>query len=401
MRAWVTQDMSDRYQEVEVNHWGKRLGNSFAGVLLGVSLFFASFFVLYWNEGRINFAQIAKTAIEISATVPNPTAQGKLVSITGNITANQKLDDQLFLKQGNYIVIDRQVETYAWVEERKTETQKSFSGSETKTTTYTYDAKWTADPANSDSFKYSKNYKNPVKTAEGFRYSYRLKGDREGVYREGKRAIAPNIYKVPEAKIGNYKVNVPDLQLLSLQPLALDPQKLNLDESVSLQSEYIYAGKDTLATPHIGDLRIRYTALPADTTVTVFGQLSPANQITPYLHKGKHRLYDLFPGSREQAIAKLHSNYLVMLWVFRLGGFLSMWFGLNFVAAPLSAMLSFIPFVGSLTENITLLTSLVGAFVLSTITILVSMLLHHPIALLLAIATTLAVLIFLRGRKRE
>ncbi|HEY9748079.1 MAG TPA: TMEM43 family protein, partial [Allocoleopsis sp.] len=400
MRAWGTQDMSDRYQEVEVNHWGKRLGNSFAGVLLGVSLFFASFFVLYWNEGRINFAQIAKTAIEISATVPNPTAQGKLVSITGNITANQKLDDQLFLKQGNYIVIDRQVETYAWVEERKTETQKSFSGSETKTTTYTYDAKWTADPANSRSFKYPENYQNPVKTAEGFRYSYRLKGDREGVYREGKRAIAPNIYKVPEAQVGAYKVNVPDLQLLSLEPLALDPQKLNLDESVSLQSEYIYAGKDTLATPHIGDLRIRYTALTADTTVTVFGQLSPANQITPYLHKGKHRLYDLFPGSREQAIAKLHSDYVIMTWILRAGGFLMMWFGLIFAVVPISVILDFIPFLGSLSEGITSVTSFFVACVLSTVTILVSMLLHHPIGLILAIVTAIIAMQILRRAHR-
>lgn len=393
--------MSNQYQEVTVSHWGNRLGNSFVAALLGVGLFIASFFILYWNEGRIDFSKIAKTAVEISATAPNSAAQGKLVSATGNITSKQKLGDQLFLKEGNYIVVDRQVETYAWVEEQKTETKKSLGGTETTTTTYSYDAKWTADPANSKSFKYSENYPNPVKTAEGFRYSYRLKGDREGTYRESERAIAAQTYKVSEAKVGVYKVDVPALQLLSLKNLTLEPQKLSLDESVSLQGEYIYAGKDSLETPHIGDLRIHYNALPADTTVTVFGQLTASDQITPYLHKNKHRLYDLFPGSREQAIAKLRSNYVVMLWVFRLGGFLCMWFGLNFVAAPLSEALSFIPFLSSLTENLTFLTSFVGAFVLSTITILVSMLLHHPIGLILAIATTIATLAFLRGRKRE
>nr|WP_290225913.1 TMEM43 family protein [Trichocoleus desertorum] len=388
--------MSNQYQEVEVNHWGNRLGNSFVAALLGVGLFFASFFVLYWNEGRIDFSQVAKTAVEISATAPNIATQGKLVSTTGNITSAQRLGDRLFLKEGNYIVVERQVETYAWVEEKKTETKKSLGGSETTTTTYTYDAKWTADPANSDSFKYSKSYKNLVKTAEGFRYNYRLKGDREGTYHQSERAIAAQTYKVSEAKVGVYKVNVPDLQILSLKNLLLEPQKLSLDESVSLQGKYIYAGKDSLATPHIGDLRIRYAALPADTSVTVFGQLSAPDRITPYLHKSKHRLYDLFPGSREQAIAKLRSNYVVMLWVFRLGGFLCMWFGLNFVAAPLSEALSFIPFLSSLTENMTLLTSFVGAFVLSTITILVSMLLHHPIALVLALITTIVAIQILR-----
>lgn len=388
--------MSNQYQEVEVASWGNRLGNSFMAAFLGVALFFTSFLVLYWNEGRVDFSQIAKTAVEISATAPNKTALGKLVSTTGNITSSQKLGDQLFLKAGNYIVVDRQVETYAWVEKRETETKKSLGGSETKVTTYTYDAQWITNPADSRSFKYSESHKNPSKAAEGFRYSYRLQGDREGMYRQSGRAIAAQTYKVPEAKVGVYKVNVPDLQILSLKNLPLEPQKLSLDESVSLQGEYIYAGKDTLATPHIGDLRIRYAALPADTTATVFGQLSAPDRITPYLHKGKHRLYDLFPGSREQAIAKLRSNYVVMLWVFRLGGFLCMWFGLNFVAAPLSEALSFIPFLSSLTENITLLTSFVGAFVLSTITILVSMLLHHPIALVLAIATTIITVKVLR-----
>jgi hypothetical protein len=393
--------VSNQYQEVEVNHWGKRIVNSFVGVLLGVGLFFASFFVLYWNEGRIDFSQIAKTAVEISSTAPNSTAQGKLVSTTGNITAAQKLGDRLFLKEGNYIVVDRQVETYAWVEERKTETKKSLGGSETTTTTYSYDAKWTADPANSKSFKYSENYQNPVKTAEGFHYSYRLKGDREGAYRDGKRAIAAQTYKVPEAKVGLYQVNVPELQILSLNNLPLEPQKLNLDDSVSLQDEYIYAGKDTLATPHIGDLRIRYAALPADTTVTVFGQLSAPDRITPYLHKRKHRFYDLFPGNRDEAIAKLHSDYVTMTWVLRAGGFLMMWFGLIFAAGPISVILDFIPFLGSLSEGITGVTSFFVACVLSTVTILVSMLLHHPLGLILAIATTIATLALLRGRKHE
>ncbi len=114
--------MSNQYQEVEVASWGNRLGNSFMAAFLGVALFFTSFLVLYWNEGRVDFSQIAKTAVEISATAPNKTALGKLVSTTGNITSSQKLGDQLFLKAGNYIVVDRQVVTYSWVEKWEKET---------------------------------------------------------------------------------------------------------------------------------------------------------------------------------------------------------------------------------------------------------------------------------------
>jgi hypothetical protein len=97
----------------------------------------------------------------------------------------------------------------------------------------------------------------------------------------------------------------------------------------------------------------------------------------------------------------LHSDYVTMTWVLRAGGFLMMWFGLIFAAGPISVILDFIPFLGSLSEGITGVTSFFVACVLSTVTILVSMLLHHPLGLILAIATTIATLALLRGRKHE
>lgn len=388
--------MSEQYQEVVTDRWGDRFAQSWIAALLGVGLFFASFFVLYWNEGRIDFSEIAKTAIEISSTAPNSAAQGKLVSTTGTVTSSQKLGDYLFVKRGDYIVLDRRVEMYAWDEEQKTETKKSLiDNSETKTTTYTYHKEWTSNPDNSSSFKYSESHKNPRKEVDGFHYTYRVPGSDRVI----QHVIPEQIYKVPDAKVGIFRLNMPEINVSSLPDLTLQRQNLELDESISLDENYLYAGTSSLSNPQIGDLRIFYKALPAKAIATVFGQLNSPDQITPYLAKGKHSFYELFPGSREQAIAKFRSDYLFMLWTFRFGGFLAMWFGMNFVMAPLSEMLSFIPFIKSFTQNISLLTSFVGAFVLSTITILVSMLLHHPMALILAIATTIiAMQIFRRAR---
>lgn len=388
--------MSEQYQEVVTDRWGDRLAQSWVAALLGVSLFVASFFILYWNEGRIDFSKVAKTAIEIPATAPNPGAQGKLVSTTGIVTSSQKLGDYLFVKRGNYIVLDRRVEMYAWDEEQKTETKRSLlDNSETRITTYTYHKEWTSNPDDSSSFKYSESHKNPRKEVDGFHYTYRVP-DSDRVI---EHVIPEKTYKVSDAKVGIFRVNIPEINVSSLPDLTLQQENLELDKSIALSGNYLYAGKGSLSSPQIGDLRIFYKALPAKAIATVFGELSTPDQITPYLAKGKHSFYELFPGSREQAIAKFRSDYLIMLWSFRFGGFLCMWFGLNFVVAPLSEMLSFIPFLKSLTENITLLTSFVGAFVLSTITILVSMLLHHPLALILAIATAIiAMQVFRRYR---
>ena len=44
--------MADRYTEVTRTGWGKRIGQSLSGALIGGLLFLASFVLLWWNEGR-------------------------------------------------------------------------------------------------------------------------------------------------------------------------------------------------------------------------------------------------------------------------------------------------------------------------------------------------------------
>ena len=79
----------DRYIEVKTTNLGQRIANSFIGLLLGIALFFGSFVILYWNEGRIDFSQVARQAIEISTTAANNSAQGKLVTTTGEIISDE------------------------------------------------------------------------------------------------------------------------------------------------------------------------------------------------------------------------------------------------------------------------------------------------------------------------
>ena len=44
--------MVDRHTEVTRSGWGKRIGQSLSGALIGGLLFLASFALLWWNEGR-------------------------------------------------------------------------------------------------------------------------------------------------------------------------------------------------------------------------------------------------------------------------------------------------------------------------------------------------------------
>jgi hypothetical protein len=368
--------MSDEYTEVETVSWNSRIGNSCMGLILGIILFFGSFFVLYWNEGRVDFSQVAKTAVEISATSPNSSAIGQLVSTSGVITSDELVGDNLFLNPGKYIAVQRNVEMYAWREEKHTETRKSMlGGSETKITTYKYNKTWAENPEKSSAFKYSQTHYNPGKAIPNF------------------------TNRVLHAKVGVYSLDMSSIELPTPDQVKLNHQNTKLINNIALGEDYLYKGNGTLQNPQIGDLRIQYYVLPIGTNVTVFGMLGSNNRITAYIHKNKDQLYRLFSGSKQEAISTLKTEHTIFTWIMRLVGFMMMWIGLIFGLEPISVVLDFLPLLGSITRGLNVGSAFLFALVMSIVTILISQLLHNVIALGLAIAVAVIATIFIRKFK--
>ena len=75
----------------------------------------------------------------------------------------------------------------------------------------------------------------------------------------------------------------------------------------------------------------------------------------------------------------------MLTWGLRVCGFLMMWISMNLIFGPLNVLLDIIPFVGTLTENATKGVTFIAAFVLSSLTILISIVLHNPIMVFLAV----------------
>jgi hypothetical protein len=381
------------YQEVTHVSWGQRLLGSLAGLLFGLLLFVGAFVLLFFNEGSTDFSQMASRAEVLSAAVVQPQAEGKTVALTGPITSPDLLGDNLYLKPGSYIALARTAEMFAWQESVETKTQTNVGGSETRVKTYRYSSDWTDQPKDSRLFKQS-NYVNPAKS------------------------IPNQVLTVPSAKIGAYRVDMTSLTEvinfpysctsdsrrntphysggITLPPgnrLNLPPQNL-LSTQAQPVGNYLFQGAGKPQAPKIGDLRICYSALPNQATVTVLGQLQ-GDQLVPTQYQNQ-TFFRLSYGSREAAIADLKSTYLTWLWFLRLLGFLMMWAGLALLAQPVNVLLSVVPFLGELSELISGAASFMLAFVLSFITIIVSSLVHQPIVLLGSIGVTLAV--FLLGR---
>jgi hypothetical protein len=106
--------------------------------------------------------------------------------------------------------------------------------------------------------------------------------------------------------------------------------------------------------------------------------------------------FRIFPGERLAAIGTLKTEHQLMLWGLRACGFVMMWMGLNLILGPIAAIANVMPFLGDIVEALSGTASFLVAFLLSTVTIIVSSLLHNPV--MLAIAATISLGVLAIGR---
>lgn len=352
--------MTDRFVETKTTGYFERLKNSVIGIFLGILLFLASFGVLYWNEGRVNFAKVAETAIVLPATGSPSVKLGTLVSVTGTLTSPETLGDPPYLAAGDYAALNRKAEMYAWEEDSKSETTKNTGGSQTTTTTYTYSKTWTENPENSSSFRESRNHQNPAKS------------------------IDSQTLHVTQAQVGDYQLDMNSLQFPTNAQVSLTTTTVLPQYQAQQNGNFLFMGKGSFQAPEIGDMRLSYQALKKNIQATVFGSLGEQNQLVVHKTRKKVSFYRLFEGTREESIESLALEHTIWTWIFRLVGFLMMWIGLSLVTEPLAVLLDFIPFIGGLARGASGFAAFIIAGVLSTGTILISIVLHNPIMLFLA-----------------
>ena len=362
---------------VSTKSYGKRIMESFGGVLFGIVLFFGSFAVLFNNEGRVDVSEVAKNAVPASAEEVLSEVDGQFVYVTGTVSSEEIIGDNLFLNEGDYLAVKRTVEMYSWVETTSEQTESNMGGSETTTTTYDYSTEWTSNVPDSGSF-YDSSYFNPTKLYEN------------------------ESYRVNDAKMGVYSLNFNNLTLPGFDDLALNEDVVNLSgDDEELIGGYIYIpySYSDYSDPEVGDVRVSYQVLKNNADGTIFAKTNGESLETYYDDSTEVSLYRFFDGGRDQALKKMHGEYQMMLWLFRALGFIMMWVGLSAVFRPISVLLDVVPLFGSLSKGIIgIITGLI-ALVLSVVTILVSMILHNIVALIVAVLITCFVIAYVIKKK--
>ncbi len=377
--------MPDQFTTTTTTGLGGNIVKSIQGAIFGLIIFIAAFGVLYWNEGRVDLSSIARTAVEISSATVNadPSLSGKLVSTTGTVSTGELIGDGLFFNSGNYLAVGRTVEMYSWVESQSSSSHNNVGGSTTTTTTYSYSQKWTDNPASSSDFKEPQGHQNPQKT------------------------IGDSINKATSATVGVYNFDPSNAILPSLTAVQINSQNTTLSQNAILSGGYVFVPantNDSLVQPGIGDLRVSYSILQPGFSGTIFGSLN-GNSIGSYTDQNNNTIYRLFAGSRGAGIATFHSDYELWLWIFRVVGFLMMWFGLSMLFGPIIAVLDILPIFGEITGFLISIITFLVALILTIVTVVISMILHNLIALIVSLVIVVVIivafLIFLRERKKN
>jgi hypothetical protein len=353
--------MSDQFVTVTRTSWLGNIANSVVGVLIGILMFVVAFPVLWINEGRTNMAVVAQSSVLVDGANVSGSTEGKQVAVAGVLSSDERLGDAPYLELGPYIQLSRTAEMYAWVEHKETETQKETGGSSTTKTTYTYSREWTSSPERSSSFEHPSGHENPPMAVESKKVT------------------------VASARVGAYSIVPANIELPDGQALQLNDEIVTSDDRRELAGDYIFIGRGSIGAPQLGDTRISYSAVPANSPAIAFGK-QQGSGLAPYVTPKNDRLYRLFLNTdREGAIRQMDTEYRITGWLLRLLGFFLMWIGLCLCFGPINAVLDVLPFLGNLGRLMVGVVMLLVALVLSTVTIVVSMLAHNIVALLIVL----------------
>lgn len=384
--------MADQYTTSSTTGLGGRMGNSIKGVLFGLIMVVVSFGLLYWNEGRAvrtgNIIKQASQAPVVDATSAVPADPGKLVAANGILATGSTLTDTpnaygkgaTFNPGTEVLSLERRVEMYAWIEEKKTETTGNTGGSETEKTTYTYKKDWTTKPEASSNFQYPEGHLNSALPLDS------------------------NTQVATDMTVGSLSLDSSNLRLPDSERVNLTKElvKLNVGtpESVLLNN-YLNLPLNSTVGPNVGDVRISYFTVPSGKQAVVFGVVGDSTLDT-FVDAKNGTLYRAFFGSKEMAVATMQSENQMLTWILRLVGFLLMWFGLMAVFGPISTFLDILPIAGSISRGLIAGVTFLVALVVSVVVILVGMILHNLIATLVAaVAAIVVTFLVVKGFMRK
>lgn len=379
--------MSDQVTITTSESWFSRLKSSIGGVLFGVLLVIASFPVLWINEGRAvktakGLQEGAAAVVSVDSATVDPANEGRLVHVSGAVTATAPLADPLFGIRQLALQLVRKVEMYQWREKSQSTTREKIGGGKETTTTYTYEKAWSDKLIQSSGFKEQQGHVNPAEMRYG-----------------------QEKWVAQDARLGAFKFHARLAERLpGAEPLLIQEGDYQYESTKpsTLRDGVLYLGANP-DQPEVGDMRVRWEIL-RPTEASVVARQS-GEGFAPYQAKSGTKIELVSKGivSAESMFSSAVAANKALTWGLRAGGFLAMFLGIFLFFRPLAMIGHLIPVIGRLLDTGLALFAGVLAGILSLIVIAVSWLAYRPLlaAALLLAAVGLAVVALRMRRKKE
>jgi len=345
-------------------HFGNRLVKSLGSIVIGIVVFVLSFVVLFNTEGRTDYSKVAKKAVSAAEA----TTDKDFAYATGDLTTGGLLGDDLYLNEGDYVAINRDVEVYSWVEKVEED--------ENDVRYYVYETEWADEPADSETFNERRGHDNYPKEIQ-------------------------NLNKVAAVgMVGEYEIDLDKARLPGYTALKPNDENVYLDMDSEISGEYIFNGYGTLQDPEIGDMRIKYSVVPVGDKATIFGR-PDGSSLDPHHGEDEKGLYRIFWGTNDDAESVLKAEYKAAGWTWRAIGFFMMWIGLMLILKPVSVAMEVIPLLGQLGKSALAAVTFLIALILTVITSLISMVLHNIFGIIAIVGAIVAGIYFYFMKKQE
>jgi hypothetical protein len=375
---------SSLYSETETVSWLSRIKDALVGLVFGLIIFIGTVVGLFWNEGRAvtttrSLHEGAGVMVAADASHINPANSGKFVHVTGDLKASAPLVDDTFGVSASAVRMDRIVEMYQWDEDQDTETTSHAGGSQTKTTRYRYERKWSSTRIDSSRFKHSANHSNPP-----MRFQSKALTDENaslGAFQPGRTALE---------------------KLRATAPLEVSSQlvtelKRRHAGDVQINDGRIYFGADP-STPRIGDIRITYKIMAPGPASFIGSQSGTA--LIPFATESGDRLLLVQSGimTADQMFKSAHADNALLTWIVRAVCTLLMWLGLYLLLRPFVVLGDVVPLIGSILGAGGAIVALIATLVVAPFTIAAAWFWYRPLLSVAIVCVGLALAYWARNQ---
>lgn len=369
--------------------WGSRLKNAFVGLLLGVILILGSIYIIFWNESselhtKKSLQQTENVLISVPDDPIDPNNNLAVIYFSGIAKTKEILSDHELGVDANAIRLSRHVEMYQWQENKKNESRNANLGSETTTTTYSYQKVWSPYLLNSDRYHDQSAHKNPNKIPLSSTTLQALK-------------VSVGDFYLPSELINKISGDVG----IDLTNVNVTPLQAKLKRPITHVGDALYVGNNP-NLPQIGDLRITMTeVLPQ--TVSVIAQQTGAT-LQPYTAPSGRAIALLTMGKQTPQEMIRHTQFenQIQSWIIRVGTLISMIIGFLLILQPIVVFADIVPFFGTLAEFGTGLVAILCGLALWTVSTAFAWIAVRPLmAMILIIVVILVIgIIYLTKKPR-